>query len=107
LTLIFSELEIESSIVHSFHLLNALLAELYEIFNNYVPLCIFCTVSVLPRYSTTLRILPEFVNVLVCHPGTFFPELDSRFRGTLLALATEFPILCCVLLAQPKEPRTS
>jgi hypothetical protein len=36
----------------------------------------------------------------------FLPELDSRFRYTLLALAPELPLFCCALLAQPKEPKT-
>jgi hypothetical protein len=36
----------------------------------------------------------------------FLPEIDSRFRYTLLALAPELPLFCCALLAQTKEPIT-
>jgi hypothetical protein len=39
-------------------------------------------------------------------PGTFFSD-SEEFICTLLSLAIEFLILCCALLAQPKEPRNN
>jgi len=48
---------------------------------------------------------PWVIISLVYPPGMFFSD-SKDFRYTLLALATKFPILCCALLAHPKEPRT-
>jgi len=47
---------------------------------------LLCTVSP-PKYSITLRILFEFVIILVRPPGTFSSEFDLKFRCALIALA--------------------
>jgi hypothetical protein len=103
LTLLFLELEIQFTREH-LRLLNALLAKLYRIFNNFVSLCLLLHSSS-SNVSRNLEDPLESVNVLVCPPGTIFSD-SKEFRYALLVLAIEFPILCCALLAQPKEPRT-
>jgi len=44
------------------------------------------------------------VIALVCPLDTFFSD-SIEFRCTLFVLAKKPPILCCALLAQPKELR--
>ena len=97
----------QSSFVYSLHSLDTHLEDLYKILNNSVSLC-------LPLHSLSSKVFSNLEVsplspwiLLVCHPNTFSPELDSRFRCTLLVPDIEFLVLRSALLAQPKEPRNN
>jgi len=92
----------KSSLCAHLHLINAYLADLYKFLSESIYLFSHRTYSPL-RYSTT-RGFPWVVVTLVCPPDTFFSN-STNFRCTLLALAKKIPMFCCVLLAQPKEPK--
>jgi hypothetical protein len=95
----------KSSLVHSMHSLNALLAELYRTFSSSVSsLCALPYTTHPPRCSTTLRLLLESMNLSGVHSLHVLSD-SAELRCTLLALATELPMFCCALLAWPKEPR--
>jgi hypothetical protein len=100
MTLLFSERKREFTCAQ-FHLLNALLEEICRVVNNFVSFFFLYIVSP-PRCSTNLRLLPEFINVLVRPHRTLFYD-SKELICALLASFTEFPIPCCVILAQPKE----
>jgi len=91
LTLLFSLNSKQSSFVHSLHLLNALLVELYKIFSNNVLCYVPSLHNLSSRVFSNSEDLLQSVNILVWPSSTFSSELKADFRYALLALILRNP----------------